>query len=168
MKAVAVIGAGYWGKNLVRNYFELGALHTVCDTRTEVLSAMQKNFPDVKFSSKFEDVLADNTVKAVVIALPAECHYEYTAKALRAGKDVFVEKPLALDLEHAKKLNAIALEEKKNPHGGALIAVSPCVPEIKGNHRQRGNWSYPIPVFNQAQFGENQKRGKCSLEFCAA
>ena len=113
MKTIAVIGAGYWGKNLVRNYFELGALQAVCDSRPEVLSAMQKNFPDVKFSSKFEDVLADNTVKAVVIALPAESHYEYAGKAMRAGKDVFVEKPLALELEHAKKLNVIALEENR-------------------------------------------------------
>ena len=131
MKTIAVIGAGYWGKNLVRNYFELGALHTVCDSRSEVLSAMQKNFPDVKFSSKFEDVLADNTVKAVVIALPAESHYEFSANALRAGKDVFVEKPLALDLEHAKRLNAIALEEKRILMVGHLLRYHPAFLKLK-------------------------------------
>src|SRR5262249_729879 len=100
MKTIAVIGAGYWGANLVRNYSELGALHSVCETKTEVLNATQKKFPDVKCSLSFEEVLADNAVKAVVIALPAESHYECAAKALRAGKDVFVEKPLALDLDH--------------------------------------------------------------------
>ena len=131
MKAVAVIGAGYWGKNLVRNYFELGALHAVCDSRPEVLAAMQKNFPDVKFSSKFEDVLADSTVKAVVIALPAESHYEYAGKAMRAGKDVFVEKPLALELEHAKKLNAIALEEKRILMVGHLLRYHPAFLKLK-------------------------------------
>lgn len=131
MKTIAVIGAGYWGKNLVRNYFELGALHTVCDSRSEVLSAMQKNFPDVKFSLKFEDVLADNTVKAVVIALPAESHYEFSANALRAGKDVFVEKPLALDLEHAKRLNAIALEEKRILMVGHLLRYHPAFLKLK-------------------------------------
>lgn len=131
MKTIAVIGAGYWGKNLVRNYFELGALQAVCDSRPEVLSAMQKSFPDVKFLSKFEDVLADNTVKAVVIALPAESHYEYAGKAMRAGKDVFVEKPLALELEHAKKLNAIALEEKRILMVGHLLRYHPAFLKLK-------------------------------------
>lgn len=131
MKTIAVIGAGYWGKNLVRNYFELGALHAVCDARTEVLSVMQKSFPDVKFSTRFEEVLADNAVKAVVIALPAESHYEYAAKALRAGKDVFVEKPLALDLDHAKKLNAIALEEKRILMVGHLLRYHPAFLKLK-------------------------------------
>jgi UDP-2-acetamido-3-amino-2,3-dideoxy-glucuronate N-acetyltransferase len=131
MKTVAVIGAGYWGANLVRNYFELRALHSVCDARIEVLTAMQKKFPDVKYSLSFEEVLADNAVKAVVIALPAESHYEYAAKALRAGKDVFVEKPLALDLEHAKKLNAIALEEKRILMVGHLLRYHPAFLKLK-------------------------------------
>jgi UDP-2-acetamido-3-amino-2,3-dideoxy-glucuronate N-acetyltransferase len=132
MKTIAVIGAGYWGKNLVRNYFELGVLHSVCDARAEVLSAMQKSFPDVKLSPNFEEVLADKEVKAVVIALPAESHYEYAAKALQAGKDVFVEKPLALDLDHAKKLNAIALEEKRILMVGHLLRYHPAFLKLKG------------------------------------
>lgn len=131
MKTIAVIGAGYWGKNLVRNYFELGALHSVCDVRREVLSALQKTFPDVTYSTNFEDVLADKDVKAVVIALPAENHYEYAAKALLAGKDVFVEKPLALDLGHAKKLNAIALEEKRILMVGHLLRYHPAFLKLK-------------------------------------
>ena len=131
MKTIAVIGAGYWGANLVRNYFELGALHSVCDARTEVLTVMQKKFPDVKCSLSFEEVLADNAVKAVVIALPAECHYEFAAKALHAGKDVFVEKPLALDLDHAKKLNAMALEEKRILMVGHLLRYHPAFLKLK-------------------------------------
>ena len=131
MKQIAVVGAGYWGKNLVRNYFELGVLHAVCDSRTEVLSAMQKSFPDVKFSTRFEEVLADKAVKAVVIALPAESHYEYAAKALLAGKDVFVEKPLALDLDHARKLNAIALEGKRILMVGHLLRYHPAFMKLK-------------------------------------
>lgn len=131
MKTIAVIGAGYWGKNLVRNYFELGALHTVCDARSEVLSSLQKIFVDVTYTPNFNDVLADKTVKAVVIALPAESHYEYAGKALRAGKDVFVEKPLALELEHAKKLNAIALEEKRILMVGHLLRYHPAFLKLK-------------------------------------
>jgi UDP-2-acetamido-3-amino-2,3-dideoxy-glucuronate N-acetyltransferase len=131
MKTVAVIGAGYWGKNLVRNYFELGVLHSVCDARAEVLSALQKSYPDVTYSARYDDVLADKSVKAVVIALPAESHYECTEKALRAGKDVFVEKPLALDLDHAKKLNAIALEEKRILMVGHLLRYHPAFIKLK-------------------------------------
>lgn len=131
MKTVAVIGAGYWGKNLVRNYFELGVLHTVCDARVETLAALQKSCPNTKYCSRFEDVLADNAVKGVVIALPAESHYEYASKALRAGKDVFVEKPLALDLDHAKKLNAIALQEKRVLMVGHLLRYHPAFLKLK-------------------------------------
>lgn len=131
MKTIAVIGAGYWGKNLVRNYFELGALNSVCDAKKEVLSALQKTFPDVTYSTDFESVLADKTVKAVVIALPAESHYECAAKALRAGKDVFVEKPLALELEHAKKLTAMALEGKRILMVGHLLRYHPAFLKLK-------------------------------------
>ncbi len=108
MKNIAVIGAGYWGRNLVRNYHQLGALQTVCDSKTEVLNAMQADYQDVDTTSDYEEVLSSESVQAVVIALPAEYHYEFAEKALRAGKDVFVEKPLALELDHAKKLNEIA------------------------------------------------------------
>jgi len=131
MKTIAVIGAGYWGKNLVRNYFELGVLHSVCDVRAEVLSVMGKTFPEVKFVTDFEEILADKAVRAVVIALPAESHYEYALKALRAGKDVFVEKPLALDLDHAKKLNAIALEGKLVLMVGHLLRYHPAFIKLK-------------------------------------
>ena len=131
MKPIAVVGAGYWGRNLVRNYYELDSLRTVCDTSTEALVAIQKRFPDVSFSSNFDAVLADQKVKAVVIALPVECHYEFAMKALRAGKDVFVEKPLALKLDHAKKLNTIAFEEKRILMVGHLLRYHPAFLKLK-------------------------------------
>jgi UDP-2-acetamido-3-amino-2,3-dideoxy-glucuronate N-acetyltransferase len=131
VKKIAVVGAGYWGKNLVRNYFELGVLHSVCDVHTEVLAAVQERFPDAKCFSSFEDVLVDKAVKAVVIALPAENHYECAAKALRAGKDVFVEKPLALNLDDARTLNAIALEGKRILMVGHLLRYHPAFLKLK-------------------------------------
>jgi len=131
MKSIAVIGAGYWGKNLVRNYFEEGALHSVCDARREILSAIKKHYPDVVYTEHFDDVLADTAVKGVVIALPAECHYEYAAKALNAGKDVFVEKPLALDLDHARKLTAMALERRRILMVGHLLRYHPAFLTLK-------------------------------------
>lgn len=131
MKSIAVIGAGYWGKNLVRNYFEEGVLHSVCDDRREILSSLKKQYPDVTYTRSFDDVLVDTAVKGVVIALPAECHYEYAAKALTAGKDVFVEKPLALDLDHAKKLTAMALERRRILMVGHLLRYHPAFLKLK-------------------------------------
>lgn len=131
MKSIAVIGAGYWGKNLVRNYFELGALHSVCDARREVLASLKKQYPDVTYVEHFGDVLADASVKGVVIALPAECHYEFAVKALLADKDVFVEKPLALDLDHARKLTAMALERRRILMVGHLLRYHPAFMKLK-------------------------------------
>ncbi|MBX3347828.1 MAG: Gfo/Idh/MocA family oxidoreductase [Nitrospira sp.] len=131
MKSIAVIGAGYWGKNLVRNYFEEGALHSVCDARMEILSSLKKHYPDVVYTEQFDDVLADAAVKGVVIALPAECHYEFVAKALLADKDVFVEKPLALDLDHARKLTEMALERRRILMVGHLLRYHPAFLKLK-------------------------------------
>ena len=99
MKHIAVVGTGYWGRNLVRIYDQLGVLRTICDTREDVLEAMQEAHPGVSLTRDFRDLLRDECVKGVVIALPAECHYEFAREALEAGKDVYVEKPLALRLE---------------------------------------------------------------------
>ena len=131
MKSIAVIGAGYWGKNLVRNYFELGALHSVCDTRKESLSSLKQHYPDVVYTEQFDKVLADKSVKGVVIALPAEHHYEFAVKALLADKDVFVEKPLALDLDHARKLTAMALERRRILMVGHLLRYHPAFLKLK-------------------------------------
>lgn len=131
MKSVAVIGAGYWGSNLVRNYSELGALRTICDSRDEVITSMQKSYPNATVTTSFDAVLSDREVKAVVIALPAEVHYDYAAKALMAGKDVFVEKPLALDLDHARKLTAMALDGKRILMVGHLLRYHPAFIRLK-------------------------------------
>lgn len=99
---VAVIGCGYWGKNLVRVFSELGALAAVCDTnevRAGELAA--RHGSEVR---ALADVLADPGVDAVVIATPAATHADLAIQALRAGKHVFVEKPLALSLREAAQV----------------------------------------------------------------
>jgi len=131
MKTIAVVGAGYWGSNLVRNYHQLGVLRTVCDANPEVLDATHKSYPDVEVTLGFGDVLSEEAIQAVVIALPAEYHYEFTERALRAGKDVFVEKPLALKLDQARKLNKLALEEKRLLMVGHLLRYHPAFVKLK-------------------------------------
>src|SRR5436190_6928318 len=105
---VAVAGVGYWGKNLVRNFHDLGALEVLCDAQGSVEATCRDQYPGVRFCRDFGDVLADPSVTAVAIATPAVTHFEMAKAALEGGKDVFVEKPLAIDVRHGEQLVALA------------------------------------------------------------
>src|SRR5580765_6030841 len=94
---VAVIGCGYWGKNLVRVFHGLGALETVCESHPPCMDVARKMAPDVEVVSDYAAVLDDPDVEGVVIATPAETHFRLGMQALDAGKHLFVEKPLALN-----------------------------------------------------------------------
>src|SRR5204863_2520067 len=91
---VAVIGCGYWGKNLVRNFHDLGALAVVCEPTPMGQQMAQALAPEATVVSSVAAALA-TPVAGVVIATPAETHYSLVQQALAAGKDVMVEKPLA-------------------------------------------------------------------------
>jgi UDP-2-acetamido-3-amino-2,3-dideoxy-glucuronate N-acetyltransferase len=99
---VAVIGCGYWGKNLVRNFAELGVLAALVDSHEERTAALaQKHGAQVR---GFEEVLADEDIGAVVVATPGPAHIVHAMAALEAGKHVYVEKPLAMSLADARRL----------------------------------------------------------------
>jgi predicted dehydrogenase len=104
---VAVIGCGYWGKNLVRNFNNLGALAMVCDVTASGRERAAALAPQVPIVAEMKQVFAAD-VAGVVIATPAETHYELAKEALEAGKDVFVEKPLALTYEQGIQLVRLA------------------------------------------------------------
>src|SRR5215813_2600758 len=106
---VAVIGAGYWGINHVRNFFELDALEMVCDESGAMLEKVQSRFSGIKTRTDFRIALSDAKVDAVVIATPAETHYRIATLALEAGKDVLVEKPLTLNLSDAARLVQLSI-----------------------------------------------------------
>ena len=103
---VAVIGAGYWGKNLVRNFEALGALGAICETDAATRKRFGEQYPAVRCTSNLEEVLADQALSAVAVATPAETHAEVVRAALLAGKDVYVEKPLCLSEPEGRELNA--------------------------------------------------------------
>jgi UDP-2-acetamido-3-amino-2,3-dideoxy-glucuronate N-acetyltransferase len=109
---IAVIGSGYWGRNLVRNYAELGALYGVCDSSDSALDSFRQKYPQVKYTTNYLDLLNDDALKGIVIATPAETHFSLAREALLSGKDVFVEKPLSLNVDEAEELKEIA--EKKS------------------------------------------------------
>src|SRR5918912_1286354 len=101
---VAVIGAGYWGINHVRNFYELDALGLVCDTSAPSLARIKEKFPRVRVESDLNVALNDPSIDGVVIATPAETHYELARRSIEAGKDVLVEKPLTLDVGEGQRL----------------------------------------------------------------
>ena len=126
---VAVIGCGYWGKNLVRNFHELGALKAVCDGYAPQAQKMSETYGVPALS--FEDVLDTKEIQGVVIAAPAELHYELAKKALSAGNHVFVEKPLSLEVAHAEELCEIAEQEQRTLMVGHLLQYHPAFLELK-------------------------------------
>ena len=109
---IAVIGFGYWGKNLVRNYHELGALSLVCDKNEVLLEQFSQQYPGVQTCMAISHVLTDDHVRGVIIATPAETHYYLAREALLAGKHVYVEKPLVL--EESQGMELIELAEEHN------------------------------------------------------
>jgi len=110
MEEIVVIGAGYWGVNHVRNFHELGALRMVCDTSRPSLERIAKMFPDIRIENDFRTALSDENVRGVVVATPAETHYQIACLAIEAGKDVLVEKPLTLDVAEGEQLVKLATE----------------------------------------------------------
>lgn len=130
-KIIGAIGLGYWGKNILRNLYELGVLHAACDTSNEIIIQRKKEFPNVSYTDKFEEILQNPKIKAVAISTPAITHYELTRRALLADKDVFVEKPLALTLEQGKKLVDLAHRREKILMVGHLLQYHPAVVALR-------------------------------------
>ena len=130
-KHVAVVGCGQWGKNLVRNFAELGALRIACDVDTAKLSALHERFPGVKLTTSFEEVLQDEKILGVVIATSAGTHYALAKQALLANKDVFVEKPLALKLSEGRELVELAEKKGRILMVGHLLRYHPAVVKLK-------------------------------------
>lgn len=130
---VAVVGAGYWGKNLVRNFATAKqcSLRYVCDINESLLAAHKRNFPFIRTTPDIGAVLDDDEVQAVVIATPVPTHFEIASKALEAGKHVYVEKPLTLHASQAKKLIDLAQGAKLQLMVGHLLEYHPAVTYLK-------------------------------------
>jgi predicted dehydrogenase len=101
---VGVVGLGYWGPNLVRNFqdLEVAEITWMCDRRPGLLKALGRRYPAVQTTVDLDEMLADDTLEAIAIATPVSTHYDVAMRALAAGKHVFVEKPLAHSSEHAE------------------------------------------------------------------
>src|SRR6185503_19196469 len=128
---IAVIGAGYWGINHVRNFHELGVLSMVCDTSKSSLEKIVEKFPGVRVESDIASAIVAPGVRGVVIATPAETHYSLARAAIEAGKDVLVEKPLTLDVGEGKHLVNMAAERGAILMVGHLLEYHPAVLRLR-------------------------------------
>lgn len=131
MTKIAVIGAGYWGKNLIRNFDALGVLAAICDTKREAREEFEKMYPHVRVVDSFRHVLDEPAIEAVAVASPAEMHYRMVKEGLLSDKHVFVEKPLALHEEEGIELHELAEERKRILMVGHLLQYHPAVVKLK-------------------------------------
>lgn len=131
MPKVAVIGAGYWGKNLVRNMHAHGALAVICDSDPDRLKELSAKYPGVQTVTAYTDVLAAKDIAAVVIATPAEMHAGNVREAILAGKDVYVEKPLCLTEAEGRELVELAAKHRRILMVGHLLWYHPAVLKLK-------------------------------------
>ncbi|UCD06776.1 MAG: Gfo/Idh/MocA family oxidoreductase [candidate division WOR-3 bacterium] len=128
---IGVIGAGAWGRNLVRNFDQLGVLRAVCDTEPSKVRSCRVNYPTLNCTDSVDEVLSDPEIKGVVIATPAKSHYELSKKVLSARKHVFVEKPLALKVEEAKELIRLAEDNGLVLMVGHVLRYHPALNKLK-------------------------------------
>lgn len=101
---IGVIGAGYWGANLVRNCSQMGVLAAVCDSDLHPLNDVRSKYPGVPLYCDMDQMLENTKLDAVVVAAPASAHASLALRAVAAGKHVFVEKPLALSVADAQQV----------------------------------------------------------------
>ena len=130
---VALIGAGNWGKNLLRTLHQMkGAeLSTCCDADLERCRNNLNGFQGITITGDPEDVFNNDAVSAVVIATPVPTHFDLARRAIEAGKDVMVEKPMTLSLEDAETLVATAQKHDRVLMVGHLLEYHPCVVKMK-------------------------------------
>jgi len=129
----AVAGLGYWGPNLVRNVATLSATHigALCDPCPEHLDRIATQYPSARASRDFLEILSDPKIDAVLIATPVSSHFALAIEALRSGKHVFVEKPLASTVEEAEQLVEEARRRGRTLMVDHVFVYTPAVRRIR-------------------------------------
>ena len=147
---LAVLGAGYWGRNLVRNFATAKRckLKYVCDQDQQILNVHKTNFPFIETTTDFDTVLDDHDITAVVIATQAPSHFELAYKALKAGKHTYIEKPLTLQADHAVQLITCAQQNNLKLMVGHLLEYHPAVTYMK-TLIDRGHIGHPYYMYTQ-------------------
>ncbi len=131
MSTVAVVGCGYWGKNLLRNFDQIGALRAICDEDPATLAKQAALYPDARATDSYRELLDDDQIQAIVVATPAAAHYDHVKAALDHGKDVFVEKPLAVRYAEGGELVELAMRRDRILMVGHILEYHPAITELR-------------------------------------
>jgi UDP-2-acetamido-3-amino-2,3-dideoxy-glucuronate N-acetyltransferase len=128
---IGLVGCGYWGKNIARNLHQMGLLGAVCDPSPKILESVPKLYPGALATKSVTELLKSKDIDAIAIASPAAQHAATAKVALMAGKDVFVEKPLALSVKEAKALLDLAKRKKRILMVGHILQYHPAIRKLK-------------------------------------
>ncbi len=128
---IAVIGYGLWGKNIVRNFYNLNALSTVCDLDEETLAKVKELYPSVNVTKDMNDIINNPEITGVVVVTPSHTHFKIVKAMLNAGKHVYVEKPISTVAHEAKELTELAEEKGLILMVGHLLLYHPAVNRLK-------------------------------------
>ncbi len=133
MIKVAVIGCGYWGPNLIRNFTQIpeSKVKYCCDLDEEKLKRIKSLYPEPKITENYQEILNDPTVEAVAIATPVHTHFKLAKEGLEAGKHVFLEKPLTQTSQQARELIGLAEETSKVLMVGHTFLYTTAVNKLK-------------------------------------
>jgi predicted dehydrogenase len=131
--SVGVVGVGGWGKNLARNYSQIpeANLKYLCDLDQSKLKALESQFQPEKITTRFDDLIEDPGLQAVVVATTGPTHFDLCKRALLSGKDVYVEKPFVLSVAEAEEIVALADDRKRVLMVGHLLEYHPVVQKLK-------------------------------------
>lgn len=128
---IAVIGCGVWGRNIVRNFYNLNVLDTVCDIDQENLNKVMQDYKNVKTTNDFNDILNNPDITGVAVVTPSHTHYKLVKAFLMAGKNVYVEKPISTVAQEAKDLTELANQNDLVLMVGHLLLYHPAVNRLK-------------------------------------
>jgi predicted dehydrogenase len=130
---IAVVGCGYWGPNLIRNFnsFEDCKVKIACDLDQNRLAHIKTLYSGIETTTEYDRLLEDATIDAIAIATPVHLHYEMAQRSLQAGKHTFIEKPMASSAEKCKDLIRLAETQQLTIIVGHTFIYSPPVRKIK-------------------------------------
>lgn len=128
---IAVIGCGVWGRNIVRNFYNLGVLEIVCDIDPENRKKILEQYPGVKVTDDFNEIIKNPEITAVAVVTPSHTHYKIVHAMLEAGKHVYVEKPISTVAQEAKDLTEVANSKGLVLMVGHLLLYHPAVNRLK-------------------------------------
>src|SRR6266403_2291357 len=129
----AVVGLGYWGPNLVRNFLKIPDVHIkiACDLSPQIIRKFNNSFPTISTTDDYQSILVDPEIDFVVIATPIKTHFSLAKQALLAGKHVLVEKPMTQTSKEAEELITLAAKYKKICMVGHTFIYTDAVQKIK-------------------------------------